>query len=414
MRSLVPALVRTALVGGWVLLALASCSKKATAPNSRPVPEGLADGTMLMVGWPEQAVPWFTVADPSTPESPGDDFVSAQGVDYWESDHGVRSTTIDVSSSNQLQVFRVGSDGNSQELFDFFLTPSLRIIGRDTDLYEFVDPSPDANARYVSRGATSGIVTPSSPVTNEIRVTQPILEDLDFLPAPKGAANDSVLNVQWTEDARAAFYIVELNDANDITGVGSSVTLERRLRGIPSPLLPGSRSLHSVFTLLPAGRALAGFNITITSRVWPRAFYVRITAYDYNGQMINRLNDYFKAESRDGNFNLDAYEPTGGTIQLLDPYPNPVSPVPVPPIFPRSEVMAIYASTPNTAPVQPANLRFQLTPGSPPPSEVFTRLAQDPLFTVQALKSSIAHARELLANPPAAPQGRSAIAKRPH
>lgn len=413
MRSLVPALVRTALIGWLALAALASCSKKATAPNSRPVPEGQADGTMLMVGWPEQATMWFTVGDPATPETPSDDFVTAQGVDYWEADAGVRASTLDVSSSNQLQVFRIGADGNSQELFDFFLPPTLRIIGRDTDLYDFVDAQPVGDPRYVSRGATSGIVTTSSPVTNEIHVTQPILDNLDFLPAPKGAANDSVLNVQFTEDPRAAFYIVELNDGNDITGVGSSVTLERRLRAIPSPLLPGLRSLHSVFTLMPAGSGAAGFNLTITSRVWPRVFYIRITAYDYNGQMINRVNDYFKAESRDGNMNLDAYEPMGGALQLLDPYPNPVQPTPVPPVLPRSEVQAIYDAVTNAAPVETAYLKFQLTPGSTPPAEVFNRIAQDPLFTVETLKASIAQTRALLANPPTAPAGRSTAAKRP-
>ena len=413
MRSPVPALVRTGFAGVLALAALAGCSKKTTAPGSLAVPEGQANGAMLMVGWPEQPSAWFTIADPATPETPSDDFVSEQGQDYWSSADGIRSATLDVSAANQLQVFRIGSDGNAQELFDYFLPPVIRIIGRDTDLYEFEDPAPGADPKYVSRGAMSGVITSASPVTNEVRLTGGILDDLDFLPAPKGAANDSVLNVQFTEDPRAAFYIVEINDGDDVTGSGSSFTLERRLRAIASPLLPGSRSLHSLLTLMPAGTGVAGFNLTVTSRLWPLTFYIRVTAYDYNGQMINRVNDYFRNRNRDGNLNLVQLEPLGGALEVLDPYPNPAAPVAVPDVLTRNEAFAIYNSVANSAPVQVANLRGQLTAGSAPSRDVFQRLSQLERFQPATLKADMAQIRQMLAAPPAAPAaGRSASARR--
>jgi hypothetical protein len=266
----------------------------------------------------------------------------------------------------------------------------------------------------VSRGATSGVVTTSSPVTNEVRVTGPIADDLDFTPAPKGAVNDSVLNVHFTEDPRAAFYIVELNDASDLLGVGASASLERRTRGIASPLLPGSRSLHSVFTLMPRGTGLAGFDLTITSRQWPQAFHIRVTAYDYDGQLINRVNDYLRVDARDGNLILQGYEPLGGAVQLLDPYPSPTEPVPTPPVFSRAQVRDIYLAIGiNTAPVLQSNLKFQATAGTAPPREIFNQLGQHERFSVETLKASVAQARQVLDNPPTGPLrgGRSVRAR---
>lgn len=413
MRSPVLALVRNSFALIVAVAALAGCSKKTTAPNSRPIPEGGQNGQVLMVGWPEQGSLWFTVADPASPETPSDDFVSAIGADYWQDPAGVRSATLDMSQSNQLQAFRLGSDGNAAELFDFFLPPSLRFIGGNLDLYEFEDLSPSATPTYTGRGAYNGVVTPTSPVSNVIKVTGPISDDLDFTPAPKGAANDSVLNVQFTEDPRAAFYILEINSANDVLGTGSSFSTERRLLAIPAPLQPGTRPLQSFITLMPAGTGLTGFNATISSRVWPLAFYVRVTAYDANGQMVNRVNDYFVSTARDGNLNLKTYEPMGGAVELLDPYPNSAAPVEVPTVITSTAAYAILAAV--SGPVQPRVTHLSSQPPMSGPvgsatREAFERLSREEIFSAERMRAGIASVRQQLENPAAATgkAGRSA------
>jgi len=417
MRSPVPALVRTGFACALALAALAGCSKKTTAPGSRPLPEGSQNGQVLMMGWPEQASIWFTVADPGTPETPSDDFVYVLGADYWQSTSGVRSATLDMSQSNQLQAFRVGSDGNVAELFDFFLPPSLRYIGRDMDLYEFEDLTPTATPTYTGRGAVNGVVTATSPVSNVIKVTSPITDNLDFTPAPKGAANDSVLNVQFSEDPRALFYVLEINSANDILGNGSSYANERRIRGIPAPLQPGTRSLQSFILLMPAGSGPTGFNVTLSSHVWPLAFYIRVTAFDADGQMVNRVNDYFNTTSREGNLNLRTLEPVGGAVELLDPYPNPADPVEVPPMISRDDAFAILASV--SGPQQPmATRNFSTQPPASGPvdpgmREAFERLSRDERLSAERLRADMAVVRGRLDNPgaPAAKSGRSAGAR---
>ena len=404
MRSPAPALVRTGFAGLLALAALTGCSKKTTAPGSRPLPEGVQNGSMLMTSWPEQASIWFTIADPATPDTPSDDFVSQLGEDYYQDPAGVRSATMDASQSNEMQVFTIGDDGNAHELNDFLLAPTLRFIGRDLDVYEFEDLAPGTTPAYVGRGAFDGVITTTSPVSNVTRVTGPISDNLDYTAAPKGAAGDSVLNVQFTEDPRAEFYVVEINDANAVLGSGSSFSIERRSRALPSPLLPGTAPLQSGIILMPAGTGLVGFNVTISSRFWPLSFYVRITAFDANGQLINRVNDYFRTLVRDGNLNLATYEPLGGAVTVLDPYPNPAAPVPVPDVLSRDQAFAILESVSGSAPALVTRLAGQ-RPVSAPPSvavvQALSKMAREERFSAERVRTDLAQIRARLEDPAA-------------
>ena len=277
--------------------------------------------------------------------------------------------------------------------------------------------SASASATSLKRFTEVESVTATSPVSNVIKVTSPITDNLDFTPAPKGAANDSVLNVQFTEDPRALFYVLEINSANDILGNGSSYANERRLRAIPAPLQPGTRSLQSFILLMPAGTGLTGFNATISSHLWPLAFYIRVTAFDANGQMVNRVNDYFSSTSRDGNLNLRTLEPVGGAVELLDPYPNPAAPVEVPPMISRDDAFAILAAV--SGPQQPTASRNFSTqppaigPVAPGMREAFERLSRDERLSAERLRADMAVVRGRLDNPGAslAKSGRSATAR---
>ena len=415
MRSPLPALVRTGLPGLLALVALAGCSKKTIAPNSQPLPEGQQNGSMLMLGWPEQASISFRTGDPGTPESPGDDFLDRVLADYWADPAGVRATVLDVSSANQVEVFRTTPDGNAQGLFDYFLPPTWRFIGQDLDAYDFEDFSPGSAPEYVGRGAHNGVSTESSPLSNLTRVTGAISEDLDFLPAPKSPANDSTIDVQFSEDPRAEFYVVEVADGNSLAGTGSSFALERRLRGIPSALQPGVLPLRSeLIALMPKGSGLTGFSLAPASHIWPQMFYIRVTAYDADGQMVNRVNDYFRSTERDGNTTLTNYEPMGGALQLLDPYPSPTQPLSPPDVLTHDQAMAILKSFGGAVQPQAQMLSREpitLRPTTPQMAQALSGLARHERFSAANLRAQMAAIRAGMAQGAAVRTGRSAAAR---
>lgn len=406
MRALDPALVRTGCGLALALALLAGCSRKVTAPNSRTLPEGRQDGLMLMMGWAEQPSISFTVADPGTPDNPADDVIHELNHDFAVGPDVVRSATLDASAANQLEVFRVGADGNVQPLFDFLVPPSLRFIGLDTDLYEFDDPTTARPVAYVGRGAEDGVVSPVSPVSNQIRVSGSIDATLDFLVVPKLFAGDSVLKIRYSEDPRAAFYVLEVNDAGPVLGNGSSFSAERRARAIPSPLQPGTRPLTSEFAVVPPGVGAAGIQVVISSMVWPLEFYIRVSAFDGEGRMVNRVNDYLRTRNRDADLNLVTFEPMGGAIEVLDPYPNPVSPAPVPDVLTSNEVLAYLAGFGAPEPAVTSLAASDApSPGATSLSRVraLSLVGRSPRFTPEAVRRAIATARTAMKRSGAAP-----------
>jgi len=237
-----------------------------------------------------------------------------------------------------------------------------------------------------------------SSVSNRLRVSGTIDESLDFLVVPKLFAGDSVFKIQYTEDPRATFYVIEVNTAGGVLGNGSSFSLERRTRALPSPLQPGTRSLSSFFAVVPPGVGAAGIQQVISSRVWPLSFYIRVTAYDADGRMVNRVNDYMRTRNRDGDDNLTTYEPMGGAIEMLDPYPNPVQPTPVPDVLTSAQAAAILARFP---PPAPATTNLSQTGLAPPPAggtsfervRALSLLGRSPRFTPGGLRHGVAAAR---------------------
>src|SRR5262249_48564548 len=158
--------------------------------------------------------------------------------DYWSDPRGARATAFDVSTANALQTFSVGADGNVVPLFDFLLQPEVRIIGQNTDLFTFEDFSPPAAPRYFERGAVDGQITPASPVSTSAGAGA-FAEDMAWLVGPKLAPNDSPLRIQYADPPGAVFDILQVSEGTGVVGNGQTFSFERRLRGIPSPFLPG-------------------------------------------------------------------------------------------------------------------------------------------------------------------------------
>jgi hypothetical protein len=390
----------TIVLGALLTLAAGGCSKKTVAPDSQPVPEGQQSGEMIMTGWHEQGSVWFVVTDPGTPDSPNDDVLTTVGADYFADPNGVRTTTFDVSPSNSLEAMRVNADGNVAPLFDFPVPASVRLIGADLDAFDFEDFSPPATPQYYGRGELNGIVTSASPVSNPASAFPTCDESMNFIPEPFGAPNDSVLDVQFEEDPRASFYVVEISDASGVVGVGDVFTNERRARGIPSPLLPGQRPLNSGIILMPAGTGLAGFHVTFSTHAFPLFFHIRVTAIDAQGRMVNRVNDYAHTHQVSGPENRETYEPLGGAVEILDPYANTHPPLPLPTFLSSAQAFALLESFGGTGrPAQVANLGASAAFSNPGAqastgfTDAMNRLLRQPRFTPEGVRAQIVSIR---------------------
>lgn len=388
MRSILQVLVRPGICCLLGLVTVSGCAKKIVAPNSRPLPEGKQAGQMLMLAWPEQASTRFVASAVSVTDPTPQDLLLVENF-YWANRAGVRSSTLDFSAANQLQPFRKSADGNVRPMFDYLLPPSLRFIGSNLDLYDFEDFSPPANPAYVARGAMNGLVTTQSPLSNVAIVSGPMRDDLDFIPRPKSLPNDSVLKVQFTEDPRAAFYVLEIGSADVVLARSE----ERLVRGLPSPLSPGTRPLFAGFAILAPGQGSKGFGIPFTTRRWPLRFYLRVSAFDQYGCMVNRVNDYLRSISNPIAFIF--YEPMGGAVEVLDPYPSPIDPERSPDVISSSEARGILASLGGGA--VPSTDKMLSTSGAPEPSAASDHtselIAPDARFSPQALRESLTKVR---------------------
>ena len=395
-------------LGALLVLGLLGCSEKVTAPNSRPVPEGQQNNQMLMMGWHEQFSVSFVLNDPGTPTNPSDDVLGSIGLAYWADTAGVRTTTLDFSQSNQLEALRVGSDGNVAPLFDFMLEPTVRMIGSDMEAFDFEDFSPASVPAYFGRGVLNGQITTASPVSNRASAFPSSAFNMDFLPAPKGPAGDSILDIQFADDPRASFYVVEVGDASPVLGSGDVYSNARRLYGIPSPLLPGTLPLNGFTFLLPGGYGLTGVSARISSRRWPLFFHLRITAFDAEGRMVNRVNDYLHTSSTSAGTNFNAYEPLGGAVEVLDPYPDSIHPISPPDVLTAEEAFQIliaHAGDPRQG--VPSRLGPSGASGTPASSadpafsDAVRQILASPMFSRQASAQRFQAIRDRLAKAPA-------------
>jgi len=391
---------------------LAGCSKKTTAPNSQPKPEGQQDGQVLLMAWHEQQSLSFVLDDPGTPDNTLDDRLSSVFRDFWADSAGVRTATIDVSNANQMQAYRVGDDGNAHPLFDFLLQPDVRFVGSDLDLFGFEDfQAPSATPRYFERGAVNGQVTTSSPLSNAA-TSGPFLENMAWLPPSKLAPNDSTLKIAYSEDPRAVFDVVQIGEASSLLGTGSSFTGERRARGIASPVLPGLRSIAmSATTVLPAGTGRIA--IPLTSHKWPQFFYIRVTGFDANGHMVNRVNTYLRTQTAESGHNLFTYEPLGGAVQVIDPYPDFNHPVAVPQMFSNDftkQTFQAFGGNPGTGTVSFLSVSSAIT--APPASlsnELANQIQANPNFAPRRLRDRMVAISRAMAAP--SPSLRTALAR---
>jgi hypothetical protein len=255
------------------------------------------------------------------------------------------------------------------------LDPTVRLIGSDFESYDFEDFAPAPDPKYYGRGVLNGQVTTASPVSNRAGAFPTIDDNMIWNPTPKQPKSDSTLKISFVDDPRAVFYVVEVGDASGVLGTGDVFSRSRRQFGIPSPLLPGTLPERGFTFVLPGGLGQTGVRATLSSRRWPLFFHIRVSAFDGEGRMLNRVNDYLHTHTTDGGNNIETYEPLGGSVQVLDPYPDPVNPISPPPVLTRDQAFALLESkggVPGRGQVTYVGRGALVGPGTNAPSAAFS------------------------------------------
>ena len=118
--------------------------------------------------------------------------------------------------------------------------------------------------------------------------------------------------------------------------------------------------------------------------------------------MVNRVNDYLHTKTTGGGINTETYEPLGGSVEVLDPYPDAVHPVPVPLVLTHDEALAILESHGGTGAPQLVSQLAGSAAGAGTASdggaysEALNFLLGKPMFSEQATRQRMLAIRQSL------------------
>ncbi|MCE9627653.1 MAG: hypothetical protein K8R56_07035 [Candidatus Eisenbacteria bacterium] len=283
---------------------------------------GNAPGSTQLLGFQDEALPFFNMRDPGTPDDTIDDrIVSTETFTFGGDTTAAILQAIDRSNANLVRPYRREGTGPYRRVLDYDVPASDRQIGRNTDLFVLRDAEGVVGtSEYFATALLNGIETTASPTTNSIKPwgrtqTSLVLSVGDL-------QRDSVLSLSFTPDPRAAAYILEIADFDDIT-------IERELgfaAATPMPVaLPHQFSQWGF--VLPGQESSIRIpfnNVPFIKGQFPITLLCRVIALDATGHVIGRADTDFikRATGRDdaGN-NLYELDPLGGWVITLDPYP---------------------------------------------------------------------------------------------
>jgi hypothetical protein len=258
-----------------LLLALAGlaagCAKKVTTVDPGFVPEGRPTADAKLVVWPDLPV---TVIVRNDIDPPGPSALDTQKeVDEFRvsTPVTVHGLIADHTSASAFQLLRRDPNGGYRPPWDFLLTPQLKFVDLDWELYGFQDthPSGFSPPTYVARGVVSNVITPNSPLTNTAQLVPDTVSEISV-------ASDSLRTISWSSVANAAGYYVQL------------YTFTGGLPGNIPGAAPAPLEVATVRNTFIAWVPVAGGEVDLTSRVIvPAQFYfVRVSAVDASGELV--------------------------------------------------------------------------------------------------------------------------------
>lgn len=320
--------VLTAAAAAFALFALTGCAEKVTTPDAGfSTLEGVATDQMVLVGYQQPALseahwlqgtnsgdePFFSYSLPMSPDSTGKLF----------------GAVFDHTVADGLQLYRNQDGAGLVPVYDYSLRPFMKDLPNLRDIFLFQDPNAaGVDVRWTVRGSLSGRVSHESPVSNEARASGAF--DQTMVEASAHRFRDSLGTFSWAPEPRAAFYVVDVMDYQEISANRSSAAKCQ----LPSPIYPDPTVSQTVVVT-----DSTNVKFDLRGQRFPKRFLVRVSAFDSNFHLVNRLNpgannlntqrpiigpfEHYKfvfTEEGPANFNAFFVLPMGGVKVVFDPF----------------------------------------------------------------------------------------------
>ena len=302
-------LVILALAALTLPIALAGCSKKVTSVDADyTVLEGTPDPLAQLYVWPDVATDVHYYDDIGTPgPSESDTLLRVENV-YRSGPGVVRTMLLDGGLGNGFDYFRRAPNGAYAPIRDYVVTLPHKWLDSHWELYELTDtrPSGYTPATYQARGHLEDMPTTSSPLSNEARVTGPIVNSMVYTGLLFPARTDTNFTMSWAPVAGAAGYWMHVMQFRS-----TATTDEIIQSATPAPVWNGRvRDQFVGYVAAPTTSYKLGtpgaLVLTYAPPLSGQVYSVRITAVDAQGQAIAYIGT---------DLTNIRYDPNTGTIQ---------------------------------------------------------------------------------------------------
>jgi len=252
---------------------------------------------------------------------------------------------IDGTAASSYQILRRESSGGYAPLYDFALNPVQRFAQSGWKLFTWRDPRPSSfdPPTYLGRGIVSGVVTPTTPLTNvsvnhpgdleEIGLTLVFVNPSD----PKDHSKDSLRTIGYTPLKDAVGYFVQIYEGKDETDAAAIYN------AAPSPFATQNHRDYYVAWLPATGGIIDPARVKVMSQIAFASqgmYAVRMSAVDARGRLVGySYGDVWGSRGSEGYLRL---------------------------YYGGSKIGVALSVLPGTV-ATPYPIRFEVAPASPPP-----------------------------------------------
>jgi hypothetical protein len=267
-----------------VALALAGCTKKVTVVDAGyTAPEGSFSADARLIVYPDLAITVENWLD-RLPEGPSEEDSLTSTDQLAVAPGTLHGVIVDGTPATAYQVLRREGNGGFAQLNDYLLTPTVRFLDSEWEIYTFHDARPSGfnPPSYVGRGVVSGEVTAQSPLTNLAEEAGSAVPALTYTGST--APPDSNIPMSWDAVPGAVGYWIQIYQFRG----GSQ---EQLLEAQPSPFVTSqARNFFVGYVAAPATSYQLGQPgaLVLARKPLLRSveYLVRITAVDANGNLL--------------------------------------------------------------------------------------------------------------------------------
>ncbi|MGH7742574.1 MAG: hypothetical protein ACRENS_11205 [Candidatus Eiseniibacteriota bacterium] len=210
---------------------------------------------------------------------------------------------FDGTNSSGFELMRRQSSGSYADIKDYLLTPLDRWLSSHWESYVFFDGSTSSYSppTYLGRGKVAGVITPSSPLTNEAMLSSAPVDTVSYIGTLFPA--DTLVKMEWTRVPGAVRYWLEIfGFRNDVRTVDELFPI-----GAKTPLAIGKVHNYFVgFVEAPATSYRLGDPgatvLTYQALLRNNTYRVRVAAVDAAGRLLAITSGAQEVRQRDNNY----------------------------------------------------------------------------------------------------------------